>query len=928
MDNVEIAYNAEKSWPTAVVTSGECYGGCGSGHIIVEAYKVLKAIYEERGFRTRDIPQLILENNLFGLDIDDRAGQLAGFALMMLAREDDRRIFSRNIRLNVLSLQESSNVNLPSLWRSLNLTGEWQSGTSQGLFEEDQQDLSAFAADNRYRLLQRTLERFKQAKTFGSLIDVPHDDYEELKELFVTLCELDSSGDSMQKAAASQLLPYIHQAVLLAQKYDAVIANPPYMGSKGMNAALKEFAKKEYPNSKSDLFAIFIERGFGWLKNAGFNSMVTMQSWMFLSSYEQMRELVLSRRTIENMVHMGNGVMKIAFGTNATVFRNLHLGGYQGCFSFTDNDGINDEGVPFEFPVKNERLKVAASDDFKKIPGSPIAYWLNREFLDCFDNRSFNEFLTLKQGLATGDNERFLRYWWEVDYTNIEFGANDLETSSKNSKSWFPYSKGGEARKWYGCNELVVFFPDNGNVIRNFKDDNGNERSRFRAPNYYFKPAITWSLTSSSTQGFCARIRESGYVFDINGMSAFGDDLDFYVGLMNSNFSSDVLKVINPTMAFQIGDVGKLPVPDNIDSEKISENAKRCVEISKRDWDSYETAWGYRSFFAGNYDGNKTLRNFCSESLINWINLTDELCNAQNAINYEVDTSLGLDVTREYEASKIQLSRVSDVDPSIGFDPIQSGYEILSYSLGCMSGRYSLERKGIVYAHSGNIGFAELVSEGAYKTFPADDDGIIPLTDQEWFPDDATNRFREFVKVVWGEEYLQENLDFVAESLCLHAIKPKKSESSMDTIRRYLSTQFYKDHLKTYKKRPIYWLFSSGKQKAFECLLYLHRYNEGTLARMRTEYVIPLTAKMTAYAQKLEKDKEASGSAAEVKRLEKEIAQLHKQQAELSEFDEKLRHYADQRIGLDLDDGVKVNYGKFGDLLAEVKAITGEAPEE
>ena len=253
--------------------------------------------------------------------------------------------------------------------------------------------------------------------------------------------------------------------------------------------------------------------------------------------------------------------------------------------------------------------------------------------------------------------------------------------------------------------------------------------------------------------------------------------------------------------------------------------------------------------------------------------------------------------------------------------------EFISYSIGVMFGRYSLDVNGLVYAHSGNVGFSDLVKEGKYETFPVDDDGIIPLTDQEWFPDDATNRFRDFVNVVWGEYHLQENLDFVADSLCLHAIKPKKSESSIDTIRRYLSTQFYKDHLKTYKKRPIYWLFSSGKQKAFECLVYLHRYNEGTLARMRTEYVIPLTAKMAAYAQKLENDKEASGSAAEVKRLEKEIAQLHKQQAELSEFDEKLRHYADQRISLDLDDGVKANYGKFGDLLAEVKAITGEAPE-
>lgn len=906
----------------------------GSGHILVEAYKVLKAIYEERGYRTRDIPQLILENNLFGLDIDDRAGQLAGFALMMLAREDDRRIFSRNIRLNVLSLQESANVNLPSLWKSLNLTGEWQSGTSQGLFEEVQQDLSAFVADNRYGLLQRTLERFKQAKTFGSLIDVPHDDYEGLKELFAILCELEGAGDSMQKAAATQWLPIVHQAVLLAQKYDAVVANPPYMGSKGMNADLKEFAKKEYPNSKSDLFAIFIERGFGWLKGAGFNSMVTMQSWMFLSSYEQMRESILSRRTIENMVHMGNGVMKIAFGTNATVFRNLHLSGYQGSFSYTDNDDINDEGVPFEFPVKNERLKNAASDDFKKIPGSPIAYWLPSPAIDLFGKDKIDDIANTRLGMATADNAKFLRLWHEVDFNKISLSSSSRDEAVLSGAKWFPYQKGGEYRKWYGNLEYVVNWENDGYEIQNFRDSaTGKVRSHNYNLDYIFKIGVTWNALSSSKTS--ARVSENA-LFDNAGSSLFltnNNDLNKVLAFINSNVIVELIKAISPTLNYQPGDISKLPAHFDFDCKQLMSRVDRLIEISRSDWDSEETAWSFKCPVF--IDNELCLRTAFISALHKDEELIGEVIELESENNrlliseYGLDGHLSPDVGFDEVTLRCNPYTGIKLDYS-DFKSIRLGdlsLSLVSYSIGCMMGRYSLDRKGLVYAHSASEGFSELVAEGAYKTFPADNDGIIPLTDQEWFPDDATNRFREFVKVVWGEEHLHENLDFVAESLCLHAIKPKKSESSMDTIRRYLSTQFYKDHLKTYKKRPIYWLFSSGKQKAFECLVYLHRYNEGTLARMRTEYVIPLTAKMAAYAQKLENDKEASGSAAEVKRLEKEIAQLHKQQAELSEFDEKLRHYADQRISLDLDDGVKVNYGKFGDLLAEVKAITGEAPE-
>ncbi|OOF14448.1 SAM-dependent methyltransferase, partial [Salinivibrio sp. PR932] len=536
---------------------------CGSGHILIEAYNVLKAIYEERGFRSRDIPKMILENNLYGLDIDDRAAQLSGFALMMMARDDDKRIFARNVRLNVLSLQESNHIDLPTLWKALNISGSWQSGTSQGLFSEEDQDLSSFNADNRYQLLKRTLARFTQAKTFGSLIDVPSDEHEQLKELLSTLVELQESGDSMQKPAAKQLIEFVHQALVLSIRYDAVIANPPYMGAKGMNADLKDFAKTNFPNSKSDLFAIFIERGFGWLKKAGLNSMVTMQSWMFLSSYEQMRDSILSHRTIENMVHMGNGVMKIAFGTNATIFRNIQLSGYKGFFLYADNEDINEDGVPFEFPVKNERLKLAASDDFKKIPGSPIAYWVSENILQAFENGvSLKTIGDTRQGMATSDNNRFLRLWFEVNFHSVFLGALTREEAKDSNKKWFPYNKGGDYRKWYGNSEYVVNWEFDGKELLEYASSlYGSPTRTIKSISEYFKPNISWSKISSGN--LAMRYYPNGYLFDVAGCCIFSDsqsDLLFLLGFSNTNMVRSLLESISPTVNFEAGQIASLPI--------------------------------------------------------------------------------------------------------------------------------------------------------------------------------------------------------------------------------------------------------------------------------------------------------------------------------------------------------------------------------
>ncbi|HCP6374857.1 BREX-1 system adenine-specific DNA-methyltransferase PglX, partial [Escherichia coli] len=417
---------------------------CGSGHILIEAYNVLKAIYEERGFRSRDIPKMILENNLYGLDIDDRAAQLSGFALMMMARDDDKRIFTRNVRLNVLSLQESNHIDLPTLWRALNLSGSWQSGTSQGLFSDEEQDLSSFNADNRYQLLKRTLARFTQAKTFGSLIDVPSDDHEQLKELLSTLVELQESGDSMQKPAAKQLIEFVHQALVLSIRYDAVIANPPYMGSKGMNAGLKDFAKKNYPNSKSDLFAIFMERAFKLLSQYGFNAQINMQSWMFLSSYEQLRSNLLEDHTFITMAHLGARAFSQISGevvqTTAWIIRNQNINKYQPTF-YRLIDGNEEEKKKALLNRENE-LAETAQDDFKKIPGGPIAYWFSNSFRDLFvSNKSISDFSKGSTGLQTSNSDRFLRYWWEV---------------AIESEKWFKFAKGGEYRKWYGNVEHVV----------------------------------------------------------------------------------------------------------------------------------------------------------------------------------------------------------------------------------------------------------------------------------------------------------------------------------------------------------------------------------------------------------------------------------------------------------------------------------------
>ncbi|WP_223533027.1 BREX-1 system adenine-specific DNA-methyltransferase PglX [Pseudomonas sp. BF-R-30] len=892
---------------------------CGSGHILVEAYKVLKAIYEERGHRSRDIPQLILEHNLFGLDIDDRAGQLAGFALMMLAREDDRRIFTREVKLNVLSLQESSHLDLPNLWKALNLTNDWQCGQSQNLFDSEQTELGVASGDNRYQLLKTTLDRFIQAKTFGSLIEVPAKEAELLGDLLQQLRQLAQDGDVMQKPAAEQLIPYVLQAWVLAQRYDAVVANPPYMGHKGLNSELKKIISEKYEEYKTDLFSVCASRFERLSRNYGSISFMTPFTWMFLKSFEQMRTDVSVRGCMTSLIEPEYHAFFESAFVPICAFSYIRgpVENYKTCFiKLSEFYGMENQAPKTVEAAKNHdcewRYDLSCSS-FEAIPGRPFCYSLEKPIIDSFrEGVALGDMGVAIKGLDTCDNDRFMRLWHEVSLEKIGFGFSDVSETISSSKKWFPYSKGGPYRKWYGNYEHVVNWEDNGREIKDYKDSDGKLKSRPQSTHMYFKKGLTFGAITSSD--FSCRYMESS-IFGGGGNAIFVNHEKYILGLLNSVVCKKLTNALNPTLNMLVGDLLKVPIIFKAtNSDDTTKNVEQLISIQKEIWDSKESSWEFKApIFSPETTNSLKHSLYLSEARLNDLR-TKLLNNEEKNDRYFCDL-----YNINYKKINLESSELNEIN-----SPIEP---LISYALACIMGRYSLDRKGLVYAHAGNEGFAELVAEGAYKTFPADTDGILPLTDQEWFADDATNRFREFVRAVWGEENLQENLDFVAESLCLYAIKPKRGESALDSIRRYLCTQFFKDHLKSYKKRPIYWLFSSGKHKAFECLVYLHRYNERTLARMRTEYVIPLTAKLNTYTNKLEQDIVASTSTAEKKALEKQLATLHNQQAELATFDEKLRHYADQRISLDLDKGVKVNYGRFGDLLAEVKVITGGTSE-
>jgi hypothetical protein len=884
----------------------------GSGHILVEAYDLFKAIYLERGYRQRDVAQLILEKNLFGLDIDGRAAQLTGFALMMKGRADDRRLFERGVKLNVMALVDSTGFDPEVLANGVKLA-------DYGLQQGDLTELKRL---------------FEHATTFGSLIQVP----ERLAKKLPGLIQLSeaTSQDLFVADELKQLAPLVQQAEILAAQYDAVAANPPYMGSNFYCAVLKEFVNRAYKKGKTDLCAAFTLRNVQLAKEGGSVGMITIPNWMFLSSFEQLRISIFSYSPISSLVHNGRGVWGSDFGSCSYVLRRAAPRALRARFlRLFEKQGSVASIEELERRFHTNPRFSASNIAFEKIPGHSVAaYWAGPGVFSAFaELPPLSEVVETREGLTTGNNDLFIRCWWEVDQTKVAFPQEHEDRAAAGGGRWFPMQKGGDFRRWSGNLIHVVDWEDDGRRMREFRDlDTGRVRSHNYNGEYAFRPGFSWTYISSGK--FAVRYVGSGCMFNSKGPMGFAvsDEHSNHdvVAILSSCVAAHMLAMLAPTLDFKLGQV--LSLPAIVVPPQVRHNAHLLVEAMSEDWAAFEQAMDFSSLRLMQLEQSSS-EQLSLEAL--WENL--KRCAASKALQAQgleeennrlfIDAyGLADELTPDVPIEQITLT----VNPAYRYggkltenelwtrfreDSMQ---ELVSYAIGCMMGRYSLDEPGLIYAHSGNLGF----DSSRYTRFPADADGILPLTDKEWFADDAANRLIDFVSVAWDKTHLEANLRFLADNL-----SPKKTESSRDTLRRYLCDNFFKDHLQTYKKRPIYWLFSSGKQKAFQCLVYLHRYNEGTLARMRTEYVIPLSAKLSSYAAKLEKDIEASNSTAEKKALEKQLSTLHNQQAELATFDEKLRHHADQRISLDLDDGVKVNYGKFGDLLAEVKAVTGGKEE-
>jgi type II restriction/modification system DNA methylase subunit YeeA len=889
----------------------------GSGHILVEAYDLFKSIYLERGYRQRDIAQLILEKNLFGIDIDQRAAQLTGFALMMKGREDDRRLFERGVRLNVMAMVDSTSLDVDTLVHGIDLS-------QYGLSEED---------------LTALKELFEHATTFGSLIQVP----EQLAEKLPALIQLSetNSQDMFVSEVLVHLAPLVKQAEILAAQYDAVVANPPYIGSKYHVPVLKKYLKDNYSGYEKDIFSSFIHRDLTFSKPNGRLGFMSPFVWMFISSYEKLRTRLIEKETISTLIQLEySGFDGATVPICTFTLQKGYIGGVQGCYiRLSDFRGSENQGPRTLEAIRNRNsnwIFETGQDNFKKVPGSPLAYWVGDQVREAFEaNPSLGEIFPSRDGMTTGNNERFLRRWHEVSKSTMGISSNTPAAAERSRGRWFPCNKGGSFRRWYGNNEYLILWENDGKGIKEDKLDRLARglcllsNSKPKNQKYYFRESATWTAISSST--LSVRWSPVGAISETAGPAVYANELTQAVtAFLCTPIATSFSMIINPTLNCKPGNIAALPWKMDLPLDRVGGLAKRLIDTVKHDWDAYERSWDFQ--FLCILTASSVTTPSLESSYDAWITLNydtvAEVIRLEEENNRIFIDAYGLqnELTSEVPIEQITLT----VNPAYrygvkGTDEERNGRfredtmaELVSYAIGCMMGRYSLDEPGLIYANSGNEGF----DPSRYIKFPADDDGIIPLTDKEWFADDAANRLVEFISVAWDKSHLEENLDFLAANL-----SPKKGEDSRDTIRRYLCDKFYKDHMQTYKKRPIYWLFSSGKQKAFQCLVYLHRYNESTLARMRTEYVIPLTAKLSSHIEKLENDKGASGSAAEIKKLEKEIKNLHKQQTELTEFDEKLKHYADMRIPLDLDDGVKVNYGKFGDLLAEVKAIHGKKSE-
>ncbi len=854
----------------------------GSGHILVVLFDVLLQIYESCGYSAREAVSLIVEKNLYGLDIDERAAQLAYFAVMMKARKHDRRFFTRGIQPRVYAIRESNDLDCTTIDYFVN-------------------------RDFKLKAAMDTLTReLYDAKEYGSILNVSMVDFPALYARFE---EIKQDNNILSQFALVDLLPFVQVAEAMAQKYDVVVTNPPYMGGNGMSAKLGNYVKNNHPDSKNDLFAVFIEKGNRMARRNGYNCMVTMQSWMFLSSFENMRSRIVNTKDIVALMHMENMVMHIAFGTAVTAFRNSHVKGYKGTYNQITLRDIIDDGYerPISFPVKENRFSQISTDNFEKIPGAPVAYWVSKQLLaDYSRGVRLDSFANPKQGIKTADKDRFLRFWFEIDYIKSAM-------YSRVFPKWFPCNKGGEFRKWYGNNEYVVNWENNGYEICNFKDENGKLKSRPQNLQYMLREGITYTNISSSSFG--ARYCPEGFIYDAAGSGIFcnTEDIPYVLGFLTSAVAAAITKITSPTMSFEVGQIGSLPFI-HCPSNAIDDTVKATIELSHQDWDSFETSWDFQKhpLVPLAYEkkeqedsqwGKHRMESFGKVQwhFENWQQEANDRFNQLKANEEELNRifidiyGLQDELTPEVEDKDVTV-RKADLDREIR--------SLISYAVGCMFGRYSLDVPGLAYA-----GGAWDASK--YKAFIPDEDNVLPICDDEYFEDDIVARFIKFIETAYGKESLEENLKFIADAL-------GGKGTPRQVIRNYFLNDFYTDHLKTYQKRPIYWLFDSGKKNGFKCLIYMHRYQPDTIARIRTDYVHEQQERYRSQIQMIE-DAMQNASTAERVKLNKQLTKFKDQALELQKYEEKIHHLADQAIPIDLDDGVKVNYAKFEDVLAKIK---------
>ena len=901
----------EKVAPTEIKFFDPCMG---SGHILVYAFDVLMEIYRECGYSDRDAAANILQYNLYGLDIDDRAYQLAYFAVMMKARSYNRRILTRGVWNNISFIDETNDIEL----------FEYEGLTNDSEMNE---------------IGNYLVSAFKNAKEIGSLLTIEKLDYKRFTEYLINIQEK-RSEDLFALDWIDYVLPkmsrIVKQASILSDQYSVVTTNPPYMGK--MEGNLKKFVTTKYKEYSTDLFAVFMRRNFDFTIQTGYIGFMTPNVWMFIKSYEKLRSFIINSKSIITLIQMAKG----AFFKEATVdictfvLRNQKSaipGLYYRLENFKGDMDIQKQKVLEANQNKNcGYIYETLATNFSKIPGSPIAYWISNRFTDLFDNIPLSDIVDVKTGLQTGNNDKYLRFWFEVNYSNIEFYAT---SDIKFNKRWYPHTKGGEYRKWYGNYEYVIDWKNNGESIKN---ENG---SVIRGERFYFKPGITWSHTTSG--GFSGRILPEHFIINVESPTVFTNKYLYYIiGLLNSCVGDALFEIMNSSLHYLVGNVSKIPlVLNNNYNDLIEEIIHSNISVSKSDFDSFETSWDFTV--------HPLVKNHVatiSEAYSLWSKECDDRFNQLKANEEELNRIFidiyGLqDELDPYVEDKDVTVRKADLERDIK--------SLISYAVGCMFGRYSLDVEGLVYAggnfdekycrwisvfgdkinenvtkegslvHGGWAGVSLYKYDGVRKnnkwmkaSFAPDTDNIIPICDDEYFEDDIVGRFIKFIGVVYGESTLDENLSFIASAL-------GGKGNPRDVIRSYFLNDFYKDHCKIYQKRPIYWLFDSGKKNGFKALMYIHRYQQDLIARLRTDYVHTTQSRLNHSIEMINTQLDGNLTSSEKVRLNKELTKFKAQAEEVKNYEEIVHHWADKMEPMDLDDGVKVNYENFKDLLAKIK---------